>query len=48
MSEWWYHLWHDPMRDNPWSLLALAVIVIVFVLIVFVLIVFRLKGRDHD
>jgi hypothetical protein len=22
----WWHLWHDPMRDNLWSVLALAVI----------------------
>lgn len=27
MRDWLWHLWHDPMRDNPWSLLALAVIV---------------------
>lgn len=24
---WLYHLFHDPMRDNPWSLAALVVIV---------------------
>lgn len=24
---WLWHLLHDPMRDNPWSLLALALIV---------------------
>lgn len=23
MHGWWWHLFHDPMRDNPWSLVAL-------------------------
>jgi len=27
VSEWLWHLFHDPVRDNPWSLVALAVIV---------------------
>lgn len=26
MRDWLWHLFNDPMRDNPWSLLALAVI----------------------
>lgn len=20
MGDWWWHFWHDPMRDNVWSL----------------------------
>lgn len=28
MSDWWWHLWNDPMRHNPWSLGALLVIVV--------------------
>lgn len=28
MSAWWYHLWNDPIRHNPWSLAALVVIVV--------------------
>jgi hypothetical protein len=24
---WWWHLFHDPMRDNPWSMVALVVAV---------------------
>lgn len=23
---WWWHLMHDPMRDNPWSLLMLVLL----------------------
>jgi hypothetical protein len=25
--DWWWHLMNDPMKDNPWSLVALAVFV---------------------
>jgi hemoglobin-like flavoprotein len=27
VSEWLHHLWHDPLRHNPWSLAVLLVIV---------------------
>ena len=26
-EEWLWHLFHDPMRANPWSIVALVVIV---------------------
>lgn len=29
MSSWWWHLWHDPMRDNPWSWPVMFVILAV-------------------
>lgn len=28
MSDWLWHLLNDPMRDNPWSLLLLIVILV--------------------
>jgi hypothetical protein len=31
---WWWHLFHDPMRDNPWSMAGLVVCVVVLVLLV--------------
>jgi hypothetical protein len=24
---WWWHLWNDPMRDNPWTWLAFTLII---------------------
>jgi hypothetical protein len=24
-ENWWWHLWHDPMNQNPWSLLAMII-----------------------
>lgn len=27
MNDWLWHLFNDPMRDNPWSLLVLALTV---------------------
>lgn len=28
MHGWWGHLFHDPMRDNLWSLVALGVVLV--------------------
>lgn len=28
MSDWLWHLYHDPVRDNPWSFAALVVVVV--------------------
>lgn len=29
MSDWWHHFFHDPMRDNPWSLGAEILILLI-------------------
>lgn len=37
MSNWLWHLWHDPVRDNPWSFVGLVLCVLGIVGLMWVL-----------
>lgn len=42
---WWWHLFHDPMRANLWSLVALGVILVVGGIVLVVLSSLNLPPR---
>lgn len=30
-GDWWWHVFHDPMNENPWSFAALVVAVLIII-----------------
>jgi hypothetical protein len=45
---WWWHLWNDPVSENPWSMLGLVIIVAAILAVLWWVAGLRDRKRRRD